>query len=65
MAFQTHGDGDVNANIPVVIVFSEYQAVNGIQTPFQVTRLFSGSPLFQITVTSVELNGQGSPAHRP
>ena len=65
MTFDTHGDTDVNADIPVVLVFTQYQSVDGIQTPFQVTRIFSGSPLYQITISSVNLNGQDSPARRP
>lgn len=65
MTFDTHGDTDVNADIPVVLVFTQYQAVDGIQTPLQVTRMFSGSPLYQITITSVNVNGQNSPANRP
>jgi hypothetical protein len=65
MTFATHGDTDVNRNIPIVLVFSQYQAVDGIQIPFQVARMFSGSPLYQITISSVNLNGQDSPVHRP
>ncbi len=65
MAFLTHGDSDSHADIPIVLVFTQYQAVDGIQTPFQVTRMFSGSPLYQITISTVNVNGQDSPAHRP
>jgi hypothetical protein len=59
IAFSTHGDSDINANLPVVMVFSQYQSVSGVQVPFQITRLFNGSPLFQINITSVTPNGQG------
>lgn len=65
MAFATHADGDVNLNIPVEIVFSQYQASNGIQVPLTVTRFFNGSPFYQITISSVTVNGQGSPVHNP
>jgi hypothetical protein len=64
MAFAMHDDRDLNLNVPVEIVFSQYQSVNGIQTPFQVTRMYSGSPLYQITISSVGINGQGLPAQR-
>lgn len=62
MTFAMHGDTDVNADIPVVLLFSGYQTVNGVQVPFEVTRLHNGSPLYQITISSVNLSGQGSPA---
>jgi hypothetical protein len=65
VAFATHADGDLNVNIPVDIEFSQYQAVDGIQTPFEVTRSFNSSPLYQITISSVGLNGQGLPVRQP
>jgi len=55
MAFFVHADTDVHLDVPVVLVYSQYQAVNGIQTPFQVTRFSSGSPVYQITISSVNL----------
>lgn len=61
MVFSAHGDNDVNANVPVVIVFTQYQSVSGIQIPFQITRMLNGSPLFQINITSAVPNG--SPIH--
>ena len=57
IAFFTHGDTDVNATVPVEMVFSQYQAVSGIQVPFLITRMLNGSPLFQITITSAVPNG--------
>jgi hypothetical protein len=52
MGFFTHGDTNVGANIPVQITFMQYQAVNGIQVPQQVTKSINGSPVLQITVSS-------------
>ena len=64
IGFAAQDDQNVNAKVPVLIVLSQYQAVSGIQVPFQVTRLFNGSPKFQITVTSAVPGGQGLPAHQ-
>ena len=57
MTFSTFGDHNLNFAVPVAIVFSQYQVVNGIQVPFQVTRLLNGSPLLQINITNVVPNG--------
>ena len=65
MTFLAHDDRDSNLDVPVEIVFAQYQAVDGIQTPFQVTRLLSASPIYQITISAVSFNGQGSPVQHP
>jgi hypothetical protein len=57
MTFSLNGDHDVNRGLQTEIVFTQYQQVSGVQVPFQVTRLLSGSPMFQITITSVVPNG--------
>ena len=57
MAFSIFDDHDVNRGVPMEIVFTQYQQVNGIQVPFQVTRFLGDSPMFQITITSVVPNG--------
>lgn len=64
MAFLRHGESDVTANVPVAIVFSQYQSISGIQVPFQVTQLLNGSPLLQLTITSAVPESQGLPLHR-
>ncbi len=64
MAFSIHGDRGAGFDVPIGIVFSQYQAVNGIQVPFTVTELLNGSPFLQITITSVSTNGLSSPAHK-
>ncbi len=64
MAFSIHGNQDVNASVPVSVVFSQYQSVNGVQAPLQVTRLLSGSSQLQISITSVTTTGQSSPANK-
>lgn len=62
IAFKTHGDNAMNADISMAIVFSQYQSVGGIQVPFQITRLLGDTPYLQVNITSAVPNGQGSPA---
>ena len=65
MTFSTHADGDLHIDVPVILLFEQYQAVDGIQTPLQVTRMANGSPLYQVTISSVNVNGVGSPVRHP
>jgi hypothetical protein len=64
MAFATHDNRNMNVDVPVEIVFSQYEVVSGVQVPFLVTRMWSGSPLFQISITSVAPNNPGSPVQK-
>jgi hypothetical protein len=64
MSFASHGDQNINASIPVAIVFSQYQSVNGVQVPYQVVQLVNGSPFFQISITNAVVTGQNLPAHK-
>jgi hypothetical protein len=64
LAFSGHAEGDLNLNLPLAIVFSQYQAVSGIQVPFQVTELLNGSRLLQVAVTTAAPNGQSSPIQK-
>ncbi len=61
IAFSTHGDQRPISNVPVAAIFSQYQSVDGIQVPFQVTELLNGSPFLQITVTSASPSGSNLP----
>ncbi len=58
MAFSAHGNHSLNFDVPVAVVFSQYQSVGGVQVPFQVTQLLNGSSLLQITITSAVPNGR-------
>lgn len=64
MAFATHDNRNMNVDVPVEIVFTQYESVSGVQVPFLVTRMWSGSPLFQISITSATLNNTGSPIQK-
>ena len=56
LAFDAYGDDNFGTSIPVQIVYSDYRSVNGVQTPFQVMKLFNGSPYLQITISNASLN---------
>ena len=64
MGFTQFGDADVTATVPIVVIFSQYQAINGVEVPLQVARSLNGSPYLQITISSASVNGQGSPDRR-
>ena len=57
IAFNTHADSDLNTDIPVMIVFSGYQPINGIRIPFQVVETLNGTPMLQISITNAVPNG--------
>lgn len=61
MAFSAHGDQSVSANVPIAVVFGQYQSVQGIQVPYQVVQLVNGSPFFQISITNAAVTGQNLP----
>jgi hypothetical protein len=56
LSFATHADHDLGTNIPVAVLFSDYRPVGGILAPFQITTSFNGTPLLQITISSVTPN---------
>jgi hypothetical protein len=55
MAFAIHADGNFSVNIPVMVVYTGYRAVNGVQVPFQVNKDINGSRLLQILITNASL----------
>lgn len=65
MTFSTHADTDMNVNLPVVLTFTQYQTIDGIQVPLTITRFHGGSPLYQMTINNATVNGQGSPDRHP
>jgi hypothetical protein len=58
MAFHGHSDRNLNVDIPIAIVFGQYQTVAGMQVPFQVTELMNGNSILKVAVTSVVPNAQ-------
>ena len=57
IAFNTHADSDLSVDIPVMIIFSNYQSINGIKVPFQVVEALNGTPMLQISITNATPNG--------
>jgi hypothetical protein len=61
MAFSIYSDTSAGSSVPVSLIFSQYQTVDGVQVPFQVSRSLNGSPYLQITLTSAAINGAPLP----
>lgn len=53
VTFNTHSDTDIKTDIPVEVKFSNYQRVSGVQSPFRVQKLISGSVALDIRVQTV------------
>ncbi len=60
-SFQAHPDGDAGTDIPVQILFSNYQAVNGIRVPMRVQKLVQGGLVLDLAISSATINS-GLPA---
>lgn len=56
LSFAVHPDGNELLDIPVQILFANYQSVNGVQTPFRVQKILNGTLVLDIQVQSVLLN---------
>lgn len=54
--FSVHPDNDMNKDIPVEILFANWQPVNGILVPFHFQKLLNGSVILDASVTSVNMN---------
>lgn len=54
--FYTHADDNVSINIPVEIVYSNYQRSNGLMVPLHIQRYLQGSLTLDINLTSVTVN---------
>jgi len=53
--FFAHPDNDTTTSIPVEITFAGYQRVNQMMVPFQITKYYNGPQLFQISVSSAQV----------
>jgi len=54
--FKVHPDNDANIDIPVEILFANYQIVNGIHVPFHIQRMLDGGVVLDVSVTNAALN---------
>ena len=55
IVFFAHPDNDTNVSIPIEITFSAYQRVTQTMVPFQITKYYNGTQLFQLSVTSAQV----------
>lgn len=54
--FSIHADNNLSRQIPVRIVYSNYQAVSGIPVPFQIDRYVNGVLQLSLTLTNASSN---------
>ena len=54
--FNQHPDNNARVNIPVEIVFSNYQSINGALVPMHIQKTSNGATILDITVTGVVFN---------
>jgi hypothetical protein len=55
-AYAAHPDDNAASDIPVQILFTNYQAVNGIMIPFHIQRYINGQLNLDLTVTQASAN---------
>jgi hypothetical protein len=56
IGFQSHPDDNMGTNLPTEIDFANYQSVNGFQLPFHFQKIFGGSVILDVLVTSASFN---------
>ncbi len=56
LAFNVHPDNNALIDIPIEILFSGYQTVNGVQVPFQVQRYLNSGLVLDLQFSSASLN---------
>lgn len=54
--YKIHPDKNAGADIPVQILFTDYQVVDGIRIPFRIQRYINGVLNLDLTVTQVSAN---------
>lgn len=56
VVFNAHPDNDMNKDIPVEILFANWQPLHGVQIPFHFQKVLNGGVILDATVTSASLN---------
>ena len=56
ITFKVHPVDDLTTDIPAEVRFANYQAVNGILVPLHIQRLVNGGLLFDVVVTTAQVN---------
>ena len=62
LMFTTHPDDNFLVDIPVQILFSDYQTINGVQIPFHVQKFLNNSLLLDLQIQTAVLNSGLSPS---
>ena len=61
LSFTTHPDDNYLLDIPVQILFSNYQVVSGVQVPFHIQKFLNNSLLLDLQLQSAVLNSGLTP----
>jgi len=56
LAFNIHPDDNAASDIPVQVIFTNYQTINGVSIPFRIQRYFNGTLQLDLTVTLASTN---------
>jgi hypothetical protein len=56
IAFNVHPDTNAAANIPVQVVFSNYQNIGGVNVPMHIQKYLQGTLQIDITISSATFN---------
>ncbi len=56
ISFNTHPDNDAGTNIPISIMYSNYQTSQGVQLPYHVQKYLNNGLILDLTIQSVQIN---------
>lgn len=56
IAFNSHPDDNMNADVPTEMEFAGYQSVDGVMVPFHFQEILNGGVILDVTVTNVVFN---------
>jgi len=56
VAYKTHPDSDMDTDIPVEVLFTNYQPVKRIQIPFHFQKMLNGRVVLDVLVTSAAVD---------
>ena len=56
LSYNIHPDVNAAQDIPVEVIFSNYQTVNGVNVPFRIQRYVNGSLSLDITISSASIS---------
>lgn len=56
LGFNVHADDDLNLDIPVGLVFSDYRSINGVQVPMHVQKFLQGGLVLDLILVNAVIN---------